>query len=167
MALTKGDFYYGALLSRLVKSEFLPAIFEEGEERRIYQMSNNHGDYLIYAKYSSKPNINRSETKRWSFRFSEDEIFNIKSLEVQREIIFAFVCGTEGMIDSRLSFLTKEEFKRCIGVNYQTPDRRVSITHDKGSPYFMAYGTALDSKDAVRFAQNVERRLEELSPINI
>lgn len=77
------------------------------------------------------------------------------------------MCGTEGMIDSRLSFLTKEEFKRCIGVNYQTPDRRVSITHDKGSPYFMAYGTALDSKDAVRFAQNVERRLEELSPINI
>lgn len=168
MALAKGDFYFGALLSRLVNSGFAPAIIDEGEKRRIYSLANNYGDYTVYAKYASKPDANRSETKRWDFVFSPDELVSIQNVKRLEQYVFAFVCGVEELKDSEIAFLTHGELKRCVGEDYQTPNRRVSVRVDKGSWNFIVYGTGLDGKEnPIKITRNLEKRLKELSAVSI
>lgn len=47
MGLKKSDFYFGALISRLMKTGSVPAIIEDGEGRSIYSISNDHGEFEI------------------------------------------------------------------------------------------------------------------------
>lgn len=64
MNLNKNDFYYGALLSKLVNSGFAPAIVEkEVKDARLYLVSNDYGDYSIYTKYISNADANRKNEK--------------------------------------------------------------------------------------------------------
>lgn len=59
MSLTKSDFYFGALISRLMKTGSAPAIVENGDKRRIYSIENNYGNFQVYTKYSSAHTTNR------------------------------------------------------------------------------------------------------------
>lgn len=62
------DFYFGALLSRLIQTGFAPAIFESGNNRRIYSLTNNYGDYKLYAKHLANP---VSTTKKYDYGTSD------------------------------------------------------------------------------------------------
>ncbi|WP_217587479.1 hypothetical protein [Lentibacillus saliphilus] len=168
MSLAKADFYFGALLSRLVKSGFAPAIIEEGEKRRIYSLANDFGDYTVYAKYASKPHGDRAETKRWDFWFSPDELLSFQDGKRVEEYIFAFVCGLEELKDSEIAFLTYEDIRKCIGVDYLTPNRRVSVKLEKGSWSFTVYGTGLDGQEnPIKITRNLEKRLKQISTIEV
>jgi len=91
--LNKNDFYYGALLSKLINSGFAPAIMEkEMEDARLYLITNNHGDYSIYTKYISTTDANRKNEKRWVFLFSANEITYLKE-RVNEQPIIALICG--------------------------------------------------------------------------
>lgn len=59
--LSKADFYCGALLSGLINSGFAPAIIEQAENRRLYNITENTGDYMIYSKYASEPLIRQNK----------------------------------------------------------------------------------------------------------
>lgn len=168
MALAKADFYFGALLSRLVNSGFAPAIIEEGEKRRIYSLANDFGDYTVYAKYASKPDGDKAEIKRWDFLFSPEELLSIQNGHSGVQYVFAFVCGLEELKDSEIAFLTYEDFRKCIGIDYQTPNRRVSVKLEKGSWNFIIYRTGLDGKESpIKVTRNLEKRLKQLSTTNI
>lgn len=166
MNLNKNDFYYGALLSKLVNSGFAPAIVEkEVKDARLYLVSNDYGDYSIYTKYISNADANRKNEKRWDFLFNASEINYLKE-KVDEQPIIALICGQKNLIDSKIAFLLFDEFKDCIGREYQTPNRYVRIKHLKGSKYFTAYGTGLDGvKDYVRIRSNITRSLEELKMV--
>src|SRR5690625_3671994 len=147
MSLTKSDFYFGALLSRLMKTGSVPAILEGGSTRRIYSVINDHGEFEIYTKYISSPRENRNE-KCWDFQFPEDEIKEIKRMQKNENkiIIFALVCAVEELMSSEIVFLTYGELRECIGIDYQTKNRRVSIVLINRSWSFLAYGTGLNRK---------------------
>lgn len=170
MALVKADFYFGALLSQMVNSGFAPAIIEEGEKRRVYSLSNNYGDYKIYAKYVSKPDNDKLDSKRWDFTFSPEELANIQKEEDINQYIFAFVCGLEELIDSELVFLTNKELIECAGYGYQTNNHRISVKLVKGRRNFDVYGTGLDDKQegkvtSKQITRNLKNRLAELSAV--
>jgi len=166
MALTKSDFYFGALLSRLVKTGFAPAIIEHGEKRRIYSLSNDLGEYKIYTKYLSKPTRVNRRSIRWDFPFTTDEVREIKSFNSGEEInyLFGFVCTKDEMKDSEVVFLTYEQVRECFGRDYLPSDsKRVTIILEPGSWSYTAYGTGLDKvENGLKITRNVEKRLDEI-----
>lgn len=86
--------------------------------------------------------------------------------EVDKQPIIALICGQKNLIDSKIAFLSFDNFKDCIGREYQTPDRYVRIKHLKGSKYFTAYGTGLDGvKDLVRIKSNINCSFEGIGSI--
>jgi len=164
--LNKNYFYYGALLSKLINSGFAPAIMEkEMEDARLYLITNDHGDYSIYTKYISTTDANRKKEKRWVFLFSANEITYLKE-RINEQPIIALICGENNLRGSKIAFLSFSQFKECIGREYQTPNRNVSVKHLKGSKYFNIYGTGLDGiEDYIRIRSNISTRLTELEEL--
>jgi len=141
--LSKADFYYGALLSNLINSGFLPAIFERGENRRIYTFSNDSGDYMIFAKYVSEPSKRQKKNVQvWQFNFSQEEIEKIRSYEnIKHQHYFALICGKEELKDSEIALLSLTDIKECLDIEYYRPSYRVTIKFEKGRHGLGAYGT--------------------------
>lgn len=159
--LAKADFYYGAFLSQLVNSGFAPAIIENSDKRRIYKLATNYGDFKVYTKYVSKQ-ANKGQDKLWHFPFNTDELNNI--LQDESINMFAFICGVEDLVNSEIAILNREEFNRCIGIDFKTENRRVSVKSEKGSWSYLLYGTGLELKvDAQKITKNINKRLSEFS----
>ncbi|MED1863955.1 hypothetical protein P4V41_10885 [Fictibacillus nanhaiensis] len=147
--LSKADFYYGALLSELISSGFCPAIFEQGETRRIYSFENDHGDYQIFAKYSSKPSPSqRKDIQVWHFSFSTDELQKIRTYEDgKKKHYFALICGRSELKGSELALLSLEDVKDCLGMDYPSCAYRITIKFERGKKGLGAYGTGRADKD--------------------
>ena len=141
----KADFYYGSMLSGLVNNGIAPAIIEPGDSRRIYELTTNKGDFLIYAKYVSAPMPRqRTDAQLWQFSFTSDEIRFIREhSEDRHKLYFAFICGQRNFQDSEIAFLSLDEVKKCLDVDHERPNYRVSIKTVRGSRYLRAYGTGL------------------------
>lgn len=166
MPLVKADFYFGALLSQLVNSGFAPAIIDQGEARRVYEIVNDVADFKVYAKYISKPVNRDTENRRWDFTFSLEEVQAI--LKDDSMNMFAFLCGIDGLRDSELCFLTKKQLQECFGLDYSSPTRRIAICTDKGSRSFTVYGTALErTKNPLKITRNLDKRLREFLMIEV
>lgn len=164
MGLKKSDFYFGALISRLMKTGSVPAIIEDGEGRSIYSISNDHGEFEIYTKYRSNPD-SKNKGSRWDFAFSEDEVNEIKQIERKEGIsyLFCLICGKEGLAKSEITFLTYDEIRTIIGEGYTSPTRRVVIGLTDGSWTYKVYGTGLErTRNPLRVTRNVSKRLTEI-----
>ncbi|WYP26036.1 hypothetical protein NSQ54_17170 [Alkalihalobacillus sp. FSL W8-0930] len=161
MKLSKQDFYFGALLSLLVKTGFVPAIIEEGESNQIYKITTNY-DYVFYSKYLSKTSSESKKDSTWQFQFSELELKRIRDLSPNEKFIFAFVCGRLGLRESEIAFLSIKELQECLGIDYQTPNRTVAMRTTNGSPYIKAYGTGRDRYDqSLQITRNPKTRLDQ------
>ncbi|GIN05980.1 hypothetical protein CAY60_000525 [Shouchella clausii] len=165
MKLTKHDFYFGSLLSLLVKSGFAPAIIDGGELSRIYSLSLDQGDIKVYAKYSSKPCNEKKEEQRWDYHFSKEEVNKIEGLIKDNSLIFALICGQERLKNSEITFLDIDQLKECLGSAYRESNRRVSIKVDKRGRSFYAYGSGLDGVEKpIKIKRNAKERLKEFFP---
>jgi len=156
----KADFYYGSMLSCFINSGLKPAIFENGNDRRIYDITTNSGDYKIYAKYISVPsNINRKnkDKRLWHFSFLPEEVEYFKNYhENNKKLYLVLICGQEKLQDSEIAILTLSEAKKCLDVDYIRPSHRISIIWEKGSHGLKAYGTGIDGKEnAIRISRDI------------
>lgn len=159
--LAKVDFYYGAFLSQLVNSGFVPAIIENSDKRRIYKLATDYGDFKVYTKYVSKQ-ANKGQNKLWHFPFNTDELNNI--LQDESINMFAFICGVADLVNSEIAILNREQFNECIGIGFKTENRRVSVKSEKGAWNYLIYGTGLELKvDAQKITKNLNKRLREFS----
>lgn len=52
--LKVSDFYYGAVLSKLLSDKITPALIEGGVDRQIYEFTTDLGDFRLFLKYRSK-----------------------------------------------------------------------------------------------------------------
>lgn len=163
--LAKADFYYGAFLSKLINSGIVPAIIEKSDNRRIYKLETDFGNYIVYTKYLSKPSNNRQD-KLWHFSFNLDELNKI--LQVESINMFAFICGVKDLVDSEVVILSREQFKQCIGMDFMVDNRRISVKSEKGSRIFWVYGTGLELKEnPLKVTKNLNNRLNEFSMLSV
>lgn len=163
MDINKRDFYYGALLSKLVEGKFAPAILEkELEDGRFYTITNDFGTYHMFMKYVSVGIQNRRNETRWQFNFTENEIDYLKEQTLKNPTI-VLICGTKQLKNSRAAFLSYDDFKKAIGIEYKTSDRHITVKHLKHSKYFIVYGTALDGETQyIQLTANITKRIEEI-----
>jgi hypothetical protein len=157
----KADFYYGAMLSGLVNNGIAPAIIEPGDSRRIYSLTTDKGNFRIYAKYRSAPEKRQNtDTQRWQFTFSPEEIQYIRTYtEDGHKLFFALICGQEDLQNSEIAFLSLDEVKDCLDVDYERPSYYINIKVVKGSRVLRAHGTGrsdlLNDKDnTIRIQRN-------------
>lgn len=146
--LSKADFYYGALLSGLINSGFAPAIIEQADNRRLYSITANTGDYMIYAKYASEPLARKNkEVQLWQFVFVQDEIEIIRQfLESNKRYYFALICGKKEFKGSEIALLSLQDVQDCLDYNYVRDSYRITIRSEKGKHGLRAYGTGRADK---------------------
>ncbi|MCM2675908.1 hypothetical protein [Alkalicoccobacillus plakortidis] len=162
MKLSKHDFYFGALLSLLVKTDIMPAMIEEDESNKVYQITT-HQDYHFYAKYVSNAFGNNKDVLTWQFQFNEAEVKRIQALYPNDYYLFAFICGRKDLEDSEVAFLTIEDLQKCLGVDCQTQDRRIAVKVGMSSKYFNICGTGLNRQEqALVIKRDARGRLEDL-----
>jgi hypothetical protein len=161
--LNKADFYYGALLSGLINSGFTPAIFEQEENRRIYSVTADAGDFMIYSKYVSNPLPRQVEdVQLWQFSFSHDEIEKIRHFnDGNKKHYFALICGKKSFKGSEIAMLSLTEAKECLDPNYARDSYRISVKVEKGKHGIRVYGTGradiVEGKDnTIRVSRDVQ-----------
>jgi hypothetical protein len=109
------DFYYGSVLSMLFNAGLVPTLIEGSEERRIYKLTMNEGDVLLFIKYRTKPNKTKNpDYKSWLFCLTEDDKLKIEELSKENSLKFVLVLGMEKLNDSELAILEPDEIKFII-----------------------------------------------------
>lgn len=142
--IRKSDFYYGSLLSVFINNGIAPAIIEAGDERRIYSVTTDRGEYEIYTKYVSKPAEGKNKHKRrWAFSFSQDELQAIEQYQNNgKNYVFALICGVhEEMQNSEIAVLSLEEVKDCLGLGFKRPSYCITVKTVKNQKGLRVYGT--------------------------
>jgi len=152
--IRKADFYYGSLLSVFINNGIAPAIVEPGENRRIYSVTTDQGEYEIYTKYASMPAKRKNEhIKIWTFSFSAEEVERIKQYRDNgKKCVFAFICGAhDKMQNSEIAVLTLEQAKDCLDLDFKRDSHRITVKAIKGLQGLRVYGTGrsdqLNGKD--------------------
>src|SRR5690606_18846339 len=135
------------------------------DNKRIYKLTTNFGDYIVYTKYLSKQS-NKGQNKLWHFPFNFDEMNRI--LQDESINMFAFICGVKDLVDSEVVILSREQFKQCIGINFMVDNRRISIKSEKGVRNYLVYGTGIELKNnPLKVTKNLNNRLSEFSMLSL
>ncbi|HCX62316.1 MAG TPA: hypothetical protein DHU59_07755 [Clostridiales bacterium] len=110
------DFYYGAVLSMLFNQHINPALVECNDDRQIYDLTTNHGSSRLYIKYRASKNKTKNEAyNSWQFVFALNEIDEIKKyMDNNYNLSMALVCGVDGLSDSEIAVLDKNEIKELM-----------------------------------------------------
>lgn len=130
--MSQADFFFGGALSVLFNNDMTPALVENGNERRIYDVYTDTGDYRIYMKYRSKPTTDKDDYTSWQFNFNQQEIGEFKE-KINENIKLILICGKENLKDSEIALLDSDEINKAICSNNRF---NITISRKKHSPYF-------------------------------
>lgn len=113
------DFYYGAALSVLFNNsnrKIKAAIIESDDSRQLYELMTDNSECHLFVKYrSNKTDIKTKDYYSWLFSFTERDKNEIKDLiDGGHNLVLALVCGVDGLIDSELALIDKEQVKKLI-----------------------------------------------------
>lgn len=111
--MSQSDFFFGAALSVLFNNKMVPALVENGSERRIYDVTTNDGDYRLYMKYRTKPSTDNDDLTSWQFSFTEEEIEDFRN-NCQETARLILICGKEELKNSQIAVLYYSEIKQTI-----------------------------------------------------
>ena len=145
------DFYYGAVLSMLFNRHISPALVESDDDRQVYDLTTNKGNYRLYIKYRKDKQKNKNTSyNSWQFAFSENEIDELKSY-IKQNINFAMalVCGVKALGDSEIAVLDSKQIEEIIGLGKKS----ISLSKKKNEKaYRVSLGGGRD--DAMQIKTN-------------
>lgn len=110
------DFYYGAVLSILFNSHINPALVEGDEDRQVYDFTTNNVEFRLFIKYrADKQNTKTDDYNSWVFSLTENDKKEILSyIDHSYNLVVALVCGVEGLAESEIAVLNKDEIKQIL-----------------------------------------------------
>ena len=132
--LRVADFYYGSVLSMLFNSHIVPALVEGNEERQIYDLATNSGDYRLIVKYRTKSRRGVDSSYRsWHFNFPSEDIEEMMEyIEHNPNMLLALICGEEGLNDSEFAVLNSDDIRHCLGAGKSS----LTVSRAKGEKAF-------------------------------
>lgn len=75
----EADFYYGAVLSKLIHEKICPVLIDGNRDRQVYEFATNDGDFRLFVKYRSTPNSTQKDGyNSWTFTFSPNDLKELK-----------------------------------------------------------------------------------------
>ena len=148
------DFYYGAVLSKLMSRGVDPVMIESGADRRIYEVNTRGTAFTLFVKYkthmepSSKDGMNS-----WRFSIREDMTLLREHMEKNKNLVMALLCASDDLNESELALLDCNEVNRMIFLDKET----ILISRRRGEKYYrIANGP--DREDSFEIKSN---RFEE------
>lgn len=134
--LKKGDFYYGAMLSYLMREQLSPALIESGEARRVYEITGNNGNFRLFAKYRGETNGGNGGRLSWTFSLTQDELEEIKrGIQSSAGYMVGLICARSALGDSEIVFLDKEVIGKILAIGKQS----ITVGREKGEKKYRVY----------------------------
>ncbi len=132
--LNSEDFYYGAVLSKLLNKHFRPALVEGDDDSQVYDLYADKFDTRLYIKYRKK--IQKGKKKdysSWQFNFTEKELRSIENyFQNCKNLSLALVCITEPLYKSELAVLNKKDIQEVLTLTHGS----FTISRAKNEKYF-------------------------------
>lgn len=127
------DFYYGAALSALFNNsnkKISVALIMSDENRQLYNLTTDDSECRLFIKYrSGKTNTKTEDYYSWSFSLTDSDKNEIQTLvDEGNNLVLALVCGVEGLTDSELALLDKDETQQLIKLRKDS----ITISRKKG-----------------------------------
>lgn len=113
------DFYYGAVLSMLFNNHINPAILESNDDRQVYDLTTNSGDFRLFIKYrANSQNTKTPGYNSWTFSLTEsDKEEIVQYIGEGRNLVLALVCGLSNISEGELALLDKVQTQKIIDLN--------------------------------------------------
>lgn len=110
------DFYYGAVLSILFNSHINPALVEGDDDRQVYDFTTNNVEFRLFIKYrAEKQKIKKDDYNSWLFSLTDSDKREILGyIDRGYNLVVALLCGVEGLAESEIAVLDKDEIRRII-----------------------------------------------------
>ena len=113
------DFYHGAALSVLFNNsnrKVTAALIESDDNRQVYGLMTDNSECRLFIKYrSDKQDIKTGDYNSWVFSLTERDKSEIEIFIGEGyNLILALVCGVEGLAESELALLDKEQVKELF-----------------------------------------------------
>jgi hypothetical protein len=127
------DFYYGAVLSKLLSHGADPVLIEGGSDRRIYEIKTSSASFTLFVKFRTHKEAPRADgINSWKFSIKDDMDLLKEHMQKNKNLILALLCGSEDLGDSELALLDCNEVNRLIFLNKES----ISISRRSGEKYF-------------------------------
>lgn len=112
------DFYYGAVLSMLFNNNINPALVEGDDDRQVYDLTTDTGECRLFIKYrADKQETKTLDYNSWLFTFTDSDKSEIQSyIESGYNLLLALVCGVEGLSNSEIAVVDKDQIKQLNGL---------------------------------------------------
>lgn len=112
------DFYYGAVLSMLFNNHINPALVEGDDDRQVYDLTTDTGECRLFIKYrADKQDTKTLDYNSWLFAFTDSDKSEIQSyIESVYNLLLALVCGVEGLSNSEIAVVDKDQVKQLNGL---------------------------------------------------
>lgn len=112
------DFYYGAVLSMLFNNHINPALVEGDDDRQVYDLTTDTGECRLFIKYrADKQDTKTLDYNSWLFTFTDSDKSEIQSyIESGYNLLLALVCGVEGLSNSEIAVVDKDQIKQLNGL---------------------------------------------------
>lgn len=161
MSIKKVDYYCGAFLSYLIFNGIEPTLFEAGEKSRIIRFGVKKNDYKVLIKYTTAAKESTKASKvstKWDTIFTQRELEILSTFQESRRIsLIVLICTDVDMKNTFFPVLTYDDAIACLGMDTVNKQKRISISHLKGSPYISCYGTALSDIKALQKDYNCDK----------
>lgn len=150
--VNKSDYYYGALLSKILDNNCTPVLVNKDANRGVYKITTNNRETLIYMKYVT----NKQDDLLWNFRFTKENLEEIKSyMEQDVDLMFGLICSYESLLFTELGLCKLDEFKKCLDLECNNEDyQRLSVLKTPYSPYLKFYGSTLEREESLEIERN-------------
>lgn len=144
-SVNKSDFYYGVFLTKVLDEGNKAALVSKSKRRGIYRLNTDKDEYIVYIKYANNRDKNN---KRWSFNYTDNNIQEIKYyIENRENIIFAYICSYDDLINCEVAIAYLDELKKCINPDCNiNKNHSVRIYKKPHSSVLRMYGTARSDK---------------------
>lgn len=127
------DFYYGAVLSMLLNNGVMPALFENGDDRQVYDFTTDKSECRLFVKYRANKNgAKNPDYSSWGFSIANDKSELQKYIDEGKNLILALVCGSSELSESQLAILDTAQIQDILSRGKDS----ITISRKKGEKAF-------------------------------
>jgi len=105
----EADFYYGAVLSKLIHEKICPVLIDGNRDRQVYEFATNDGDFRLFVKYRSTPNSTQKDG------YNSNDLKELKQyIKDAKHLSVGLVCGNQQLNESEYAVLHKEDIEELF-----------------------------------------------------
>ena len=131
--IRSADFYYGAVLSKLLTRGADPIMIEGGQDRRIYEIRKKDISFTLFVKFRTRRERSTEEgLNSWKFSIKEDMPLLREQMKKNKNLVLALLCASENLGESELALLDCNEVNRLLFLDKES----ISISRRSGEKYY-------------------------------